>query len=103
MDEVAQRIHSWAQALGFQQSGISDIELGEHEERLGTWLSKGFHGEMGYMQRHGTLRSRPAELHPGTIRVISVRMDYLPDDAGDIEALLQDSSKGGSIALCARS
>ena len=94
IDEVAGRIQSWARALGFQQSGISDIDLAEHEERLGAWLSRGFHGEMDYMQRHGTLRSRPADLHPGTIRVISVRMDYLPDGAGDVEALLEDTSKG---------
>jgi len=94
MDELVQRIHSWAKALGFQQSGISDIDLAEHEERLGTWLSSGFHGEMEYMQRHGTLRSRPDELHPGTIRVISVRMDYLPETADEVEALLKQPSKG---------
>jgi epoxyqueuosine reductase len=94
MGELVQRIHSWAQALGFQQSGISDIDLAEHEERLGIWLSNGFHGEMEYMQRHGTLRSRPDELHPGTIRVISVRMDYLPETADEVEALLKEPSKG---------
>jgi len=91
---LAQRIRIWSRELGFQQAGISDIELGEHEAHLNNWLSKGFHGEMEYMQRHGTLRSRPPELHPGTIRVISVRMDYLPESAGDVEALLKESSKG---------
>lgn len=94
MDELVQRIQSWALDLGFQQSGISDIDLTEHEERLGTWLSQGFHGEMGYMERHGTLRSRPGELHPGTIRVISVRMDYLPETTTEVEALLKKPSKG---------
>ena len=94
MDDLVTQIHSWAQALGFQQSGISDINLDEHEQKLITWLSNGFHGEMGYMQRHGTLRSRPAELHPGTVRVISVRMDYLPETGTEVENLLKESSKG---------
>ena len=60
MDELAAHIRSWAQELGFQQVGFSDIELGEYEVHLNDWLSRGFHGEMDYMQRHGTLRSRPA-------------------------------------------
>jgi len=94
MDDLAQRIHRWARELGFQQSGFSDIDLAEHEEHLGSWLSRGFHGEMGYMQRHGTLRSRPGELHPGTIRVISVRMDYLPETNAEVETLLKESTKG---------
>jgi len=94
MGQLAEDIRTWAKELGFQQLGITDIELGEHEGRLNKWLSKDFHGEMDYMQRHGTLRSRPPELHPGTIRVISVRMNYLPESAGDVEALLKESSKG---------
>jgi len=94
MDELVRSIRSWGQELGFQQLGISDIELGDHENRLNGWLEKGFHGEMDYMRRHGTRRSHPQELHPGTIRVISARMDYLPGSASDIELLLKDSSKG---------
>jgi epoxyqueuosine reductase len=94
MNELARRIRSWGQELGFQQLGFSDIELGEHEVHLNKWLSRGFHGEMDYMQRHGTRRSRPQELHPGTIRVISVRMDYLPESADDVETLLNQPSKG---------
>jgi len=93
LDELAQSIRSWGQQLGFQQLGITDTDLQVHEGHLEDWLSSGFHGEMDYMQRHGTLRSRPAELHPGTIRVISARMDYLPDSAGDVEALLQQPAK----------
>jgi epoxyqueuosine reductase len=93
MDQLAQRIRLWGQQLGFQQTGISDIDLGVHESRLIDWLSRGFHGEMAYMQRHGTRRSRPQELQPGTIRVISVRMDYLPGNAVELESLLGDSSK----------
>ena len=94
MDELAACIRTWGGELGFQQIGFSDIDLAEHEGRLNDWLSRGFHGEMGYMQRHGTLRSRPQELHPGTIRVISARMDYLPESADDIEELLKQPSKG---------
>ena len=94
MDELAGSIRSWGQELGFQQLGISDIELGDHENRLNAWLEQGYHGEMDYMRRHGTRRSRPQELHPGTIRVISARMDYLPESASDIELLLKDSSRG---------
>ena len=94
MIELAERIRAWGQDLGFQQLGFSDIELGDHEIHLNNWLSQGFHGEMEYMQRHGTRRSRPAELEEGTLRVISVRMDYLPQAAEDIEALLLEPSKG---------
>jgi epoxyqueuosine reductase len=94
MSELAGRIREWGSELGFQQLGFSDIELADHEEHLNNWLSKGFHGDMRYMQRHGTRRSRPEELEPGTIRVISARMDYLPETAQDIESLLKDSTKG---------
>ena len=88
------RIRSWGLELGFQQLGFTDIDLAEHETHLNDWLTRGFHGNMDYMQRHGTRRSRPQELHPGTIRVISARMDYLPGTAADIEALLEAPSKG---------
>jgi len=59
--------------------GIADTDLGDAENRLGAWLDRGWHGEMDYMVRHGALRARPAALLPGTVRVISCRMDYLPD------------------------
>ena len=71
-------IDAWCRELGFQQAGVSDIDLGEAEDRLADWLDAGSHGTMAYMARHGTKRSRPDALVPGTIRVISVRMDYLP-------------------------
>ncbi|PIQ39735.1 MAG: tRNA epoxyqueuosine(34) reductase QueG, partial [Thalassolituus sp. CG17_big_fil_post_rev_8_21_14_2_50_53_8] len=74
------QLHSWAEELGFQQLGITGVDLGEHEQRLQQWLAAGYHGEMGYMADHGNMRSRPAELLPGTLRVISVRMDYLAPD-----------------------
>jgi epoxyqueuosine reductase len=94
MDTLVLNIRSWARELGFQQLGFSDIDLNAHEIHLTEWLARGFHGEMDYMQRHGTLRSRPEELHPGTIRVISVRLNYLPETVTDVEKLLEEPSKG---------
>lgn len=75
--DLREQIEQWAQELGFQQLGITDINLGEHEHRLQQWLKQGYHGEMAYMADHGNMRSRPDELQPGSIRVISLRMDYL--------------------------
>jgi len=75
---LAVRIKLWGAELGFQAVGIADTDLAAAENRLGEWLGKGWHGEMDYMARHGALRARPAELVPGTVRVISCRMDYLP-------------------------
>jgi epoxyqueuosine reductase len=82
---LAARIKQWGAELGFQAVGIADTDLAAAENRLGAWLGKGWHGEMDYMARHGALRARPAELVPGTLRVISCRMDYLPqgDEAGE--------------------
>ena len=80
--------------LGFQQLGITDTDLGEHRERLLQWLDEGFHGDMGYMQKHGDKRYRPELLVTGTQRVISVRMDYFPPDAADAEQVLREPSLG---------
>ncbi|MDA0790759.1 MAG: tRNA epoxyqueuosine(34) reductase QueG [Proteobacteria bacterium] len=71
------QIRTWGRELGFQQVGITDTDLGTHEARLNAWLAAGFHADMEYMSHHGRKRSRPGELLPGAIRVISVRMDYL--------------------------
>lgn len=90
----ASTLQSWAHALGFNAVGISGIELAEDEAHLLDWLQAGCHGEMDYMQRHGTLRSRPQELVPGTLRVISVRMDYLPEGQAAAEAVLADPEIG---------
>jgi epoxyqueuosine reductase len=87
---LAQSIKRWGMELGFQQLGIADAELAEDEARLLQWLKAGRHGEMHYMERHGTRRSRPGELVPGTIRVISARMDYWPADAREADSVLQD-------------
>ncbi len=70
----------WAQELGFSQIGVSGIDLSSAEPGLSAWLAAGFHGSMAYMQNHGMKRARPAELVPGTVSVITARMDYLPVD-----------------------
>ncbi len=82
-------IREWAAQLGFQQVGITDIDLTEDALRLDAYLAAGYHGEMEYMASHGTMRSRPDELVPGTLRVISVRMDYLPEDTQMAQMLAQ--------------
>jgi epoxyqueuosine reductase len=68
----------WARELGFSQIGVAGVDLSSAEPGLSAWLSNGFHGEMDYMQAHGMKRARPAELVPGTVSVITARMDYLP-------------------------
>ncbi len=87
---LAARIGIWGQELGFQAIGIADTDLSVAEERLQRWLDGGRHGEMAYMARHGAKRARPAELVPGTVRVISVRMNYWPAEAADATAVLDD-------------
>ena len=89
---LAARIKTWGTELGFQQVGIAAAQIPEDESRLGEWLARQWHGEMDYMQRHGTRRTRPAELVPGTVRVISARMDYAPPDARDPHEVLADSA-----------
>lgn len=83
----------WCAELGFQKMGVSDINLGEAEQRLQQWLTAKFHGSMEYMDRHGSKRSHPDELVPGTVRVISVRMDYFPEPQDDARQLLDHGSK----------
>lgn len=87
---LALAIKSWGRDLGFQQVGIADTDLSAAEAHLFDWLAEDLHGEMGYMARHGTRRSRPAELLPGTRTVISVRMDYLPESREYIAQALAD-------------
>ncbi|MCL1122933.1 tRNA epoxyqueuosine(34) reductase QueG [Shewanella surugensis] len=82
LSQLALQIKEWGKELGFAQIGICDTELKSEEPTLQAWLDKGYHGEMGYMAEHGMMRARPSELHEGTIRVISARMDYLPPEAG---------------------
>jgi len=77
---LAQSIKDWGQELGFAHVGIAGVDLGEHEQHLQRWLDAGYNGEMEYMGEHGSKRSHPDQLIPGTVRVISLRMDYLPGD-----------------------
>jgi len=78
---LARDVQDWGRALGFEEIGIADTRLEAEEARLHAWLAAGRHGEMDYMARHGTARARPAELVPGTVRVITARMNYLPPAA----------------------
>jgi len=91
--QLAADIRRWGEALGFQQVGFSSADLAEAEARLDEWLASGFHGEMEYMARHGTRRSRPASLVPGTLTVITVRMDYLPAENEPAERKLDHPRK----------
>lgn len=91
---LAQQIKSWGVSLGFQKIGISDIDLTPAEQYLQNWLQQNYHGEMDYMQDHGTKRSRPAELIVDTRSVISARLDYLPPDTADAESVMNDPSLG---------
>jgi epoxyqueuosine reductase len=93
-EKLTEQILLWGQQLGFQQVGISDTNLSEAETRLFSWLDKGYHGEMQWMAEHGYKRSRPADLEPGTLRVISVRMDYWPDHGADASGVLQNTQAG---------
>ncbi|MBP2169501.1 epoxyqueuosine reductase [Erwinia toletana] len=81
LHQLALDIKQWGLSLGFQQVGICDTDLTAEEPRLQAWLDKQYHGEMDWMARHGMMRARPHELLPGTLRVISVRMNYLPAKA----------------------
>ncbi|MHB0774521.1 tRNA epoxyqueuosine(34) reductase QueG [Halomonas sp. WWR20] len=86
---LASTIKQWGRELGFQQVGIADTDLEMHERYLERWLAAGHHGEMGFMDKHGTKRTRPDQLVPGTLRVISVRMDYLPPEVETTRVLGQ--------------
>ena len=90
--ELSSAVKAWGRELGFDEVRITDTDLSLAEGRLARWLEQGRHGEMDYMERHGAKRSRPPELQPGTLRVISLRMNYLPR-AEAAEAVLADGAK----------
>ncbi len=92
LKQLAEDIKQWGKDLGFQQVGISDTQLAESENYLQSWLKQDFHGEMDYMQKHGYKRTRPEQLIPGTLRIISVRMNYLPELGQTLQTLLNDDS-----------
>ncbi len=91
--DAVERLRSWCRELGFDAVGVSRSRLRKYEARLCRWLDAGMHGEMAYMQAHGVKRSRPAALVPGTVSVISVRMNYLPADAADPGEVLRRPEK----------
>ena len=95
---LAGDIKHWGAELGFGQIGVSDVDLSRAEPRLLKWLADGFHGEMHYFDRHGARRARPADLVPGTVRVICARLDYTPPDAQDSQSVLED----GRLAFVSR-
>jgi epoxyqueuosine reductase len=103
---LLERLRTHAKALGFSQIGVADVNLEAAEPGLLAWLHNGFHGEMAYMQMHGLRRARPAELVPGTVRVITARMDYLPratpDDWQAIEWKRLDEPARAQVSLYAR-
>jgi len=103
---LAHDIKQQGRALGFSQIGISGIDLADAEAALLDWLAAGYHGEMEYMHRHGRKRARPAELVPGTLRVITARMDYLPRQAEphwrDIEWQRLQRPEAATISVYAR-
>ena len=90
---LVRAIKEWGGELGFQRVGIAGTHLGDAEALLREWLAAGRHGEMDYMARHGAARARPAELVPGTVRVITARMNYLPAEAEPSDAVLADPER----------
>src|SRR6185295_7205222 len=87
---IEERIKRWGRELGFDAIAVAGTELAEEEARLIDWLGRGWHGEMEYMARHGARRARPAELVPGTVSVITARLNYQPPAARDASEVLED-------------
>lgn len=92
LDNLANNIKAWGKSLGFQQVGIADIDVSQHQQALLEWIDKGYHGQMSFFERNIEKRLHPEQLLPGTLRVISVRMDYLPEDAA-FASTLEDPKK----------
>ncbi len=89
---LANHIKAWGKSLGFQQVGIADIDLSQHKQALLDWIDQGYHGQMSFFERNIEKRLHPDQLLPGTLRVISVRMDYLPEDAA-FASTLENTNK----------
>jgi len=92
-DALAKRIVAWGRELGFAAIGVADTDLASEEIGLMNWLAAGRHGEMEYMARHGVRRARPADLVPGTVRVITARLDYWPAESRDAHSVLDDARR----------
>ena len=93
-DAAKHALTSQARALGFDALGVTAIDIPEDEQHLLRWLDAGYHGEMGYMRRHASLRGNPRQLLPGAVRIVSVRMDYWPGEARAAEEVLADPALG---------
>lgn len=93
-ERLARQVKDWGHSLGFQQVGIAHVDIDADEKRLEEWLASGQNGEMAYMHRHGRKRARPAELIPGTVRVISARTDYLTESSSEAGRVLQNPTLG---------
>ena len=91
LDDLANKVKSWGQSLGFQQVAIAKPNLDQASKHLNDWLKKGYQGSMQWMAEHGDKRYRVDKLLANTVRVITVRMDYLTDD--NMIAVLKDSNK----------
>ena len=87
LDQLKISIQDWAKALGFADIGVSNIDLRTHEKHLHAWIKRGFYGDMTYLVKHGLKRSRPEQLVPQTLRIISVRMDHLPPTKPPMQTL----------------
>lgn len=93
LQELVQQIKGWGKELGFADIGIADTDLSQYENAYFKWLEKNYHGDMSYMSQHGTKRTRPEELEPNTLSIISCRMNYFdPNSSSPIEQL-QSSNK----------
>jgi len=103
---LLEQLRAWGRELGFSQIGVAGIDLGAAEPRLAAWLDNGFHGEMDYMAAHGMKRARPAELVPGTVSVITARLDYLPTTTRpgwqEIEWRRLDRADAATVSIYAR-
>lgn len=102
LSALSEQIKNWGKELGFAEIRIADADLSHTEAGFQQWLDAGFHGDMAYMAAHGTKRSRPAELVPGTVRVISARMNYLPADPHWRAAEAQHTAATAVISIYAR-
>ena len=91
---LAEALRNWAAELGFSRVGITDTDLSEAAEGLREYLHAGHHGSMAWLEERERMRTRPEELHPGTLRVISLRMDYAPRDIGQAWEVLRDGERG---------
>jgi epoxyqueuosine reductase len=93
LSELVDKLRHWSLSLGFQAIGITGVDLTQAEQHFQQWIERQLHGTMEYMVRHGRKRTRPAELEPGTVSIISARMDYLPEPAQDAIDLLHQPDK----------